>query len=311
MLRSNTRWQSSTKPYNLRWVPLTMKLPCLIDLSLILILAASSKGQSWNVIVDRTITAVLGSNVTILCKFTVPTEHKAEHVIVYWKKPPRSSIQFFDYGDHNAFVFHPNDTLVLKKYRGRTQLIGNKDEGNCSLMILNITENEPNIYVRVITKGVPFSFIGKSVSISVPGSHVASVSRTQDIMTESSPTFEATTMGTTQAISAQIMYMAIFVPVAALLITIFVAGIVFWNCKKHKRTQSLTQQESGYYANFSRASTNQAKREASYEKQENNKLSEVKAIDEPIYINTEAPPGQMDHSMDHTENVYGNVDYSK
>ncbi|XP_074510095.1 uncharacterized protein LOC141779245 isoform X2 [Sebastes fasciatus] len=178
-------------------------------------------------------------------------------------------------------------------------------------MILNISENEPNIYVRVITKGVPYSFIRKSVSISVLGSVVASVSRTQNITTESLPTFEATTMGTTQAISAQTMYMAIFVPVAALLITIFVAGIVFWNCKKHKRTQSLTRQESGYYANFSRASTNQAKREASYEKQENNKLSEVKAIDEPIYINTEAPPGQMDHGMDHTENVYGNVDYSK
>ncbi|XP_078109369.1 uncharacterized protein LOC144519808 isoform X1 [Sander vitreus] len=285
-----------------------MKLPGLIDLSLIFILVSNSKGQNWNVSVNKIITETLGSNVTIPCSFTYPPKHHTEKVQVYWKKlGERNTFNTFD-KDRNAFVFHPNDTFVLEKYRGKTKLSGNKAKGDCTLKIFNVSEYEPNIYVRVIAKD-NYSFTADTVTIyvSAPGDKPIS------LKPEPLPTFEATTtdmavfsMGTTREAS---LYTAIFVPVAALLIIIVVAAIVF--CIKKRRSQSFTREESGYYANVSRASSNQAKREASCITQDNNKLSEPKAIDEPVYINIEAIPGQMAQSMDHTDNIYGNVDYEK
>ncbi|TNN68305.1 Sialic acid-binding Ig-like lectin 12 [Liparis tanakae] len=143
-----------------------MKLMGLVDLTLILILASNSKGQSWNISVTKPITATKGSNVTIKCTFTVPAAQSTPSVEVYWKKPERSKFKTFD-NDRNAFVFHPNDTLVLEKYRGKTKLIGNKINGDCSLKICGITDNVQNIYVRVIAKGDNYSFRANSVSISV------------------------------------------------------------------------------------------------------------------------------------------------
>ncbi|XP_044065397.1 sialic acid-binding Ig-like lectin 10 isoform X2 [Siniperca chuatsi] len=281
-----------------------MKLPGLIDLSLLLILTSTTKGQTWNVSVTRHINALLGSDVDIPCTFTYPPEHHTKDVQVYWKKPERSTFNIND-NDKNAFVFHTNETFVVEKYKGKTKLTGDKVKGNCSLKIQNIMENEPNIYVRVIAKGDNYSFKTDFVSISVSG--VTPVSLDQDIIVSSTST-PLTTAGTTKMGMTSI-YTATFVPVALLLIIIFVAGIVFYI--KHKRSQAFTREESGYYANFSTASSNQAKREAFCKKQDNKKLPELKAIDEPVYINIEAPPGQMDQSMDHTDNIYANEDYSK
>ncbi|XP_054478311.1 uncharacterized protein LOC129110154 [Anoplopoma fimbria] len=285
-----------------------MKLMDLIDLTLLLILASNAKGESWNISVERQITLTLGSNVSIQCMFTVPDERRTKSVEVYWKKNERSNFNTFD-NDHNAFVFHPNNTYVLEKYRGKTELIGNKSEGNCSLKIFNVMDNVQNIYVRVIAKGDNYSFKAHSVSIDVLGPGVSPGTRQPDIITIR-PTFKTTTMdptmNTTQG-ATPLRQMAIAGPVVAILIIIFVIGIVF--AIKHKRSESFTREGSGYYANFSRA--NKLKREAPCKEPENNKLSELKAIDEPVYINIEASPGQMDQSTDHTDSIYANVDYSK
>lgn len=125
-------------------------------------------GQTWDVNVTRQIRAELDSDVIVPCTFTYPPEFYTEDVQVYWKKPGRSNLNTDDI-DKNSFVFHTNDTFVLEKYRGKTKLIGNKDKGNCSLMIQGIKENEPNIYVRVIAKGDQYSFYLKFVSISLSG----------------------------------------------------------------------------------------------------------------------------------------------
>ncbi|XP_056300836.1 uncharacterized protein LOC130213334 [Pseudoliparis swirei] len=282
-----------------------MKLMGLIDLTLILILASNSKGQSWNISVTKSITATLGSNVTIECSFTVPSKQRTESVQVYWKKPERSNFNTFD-NDPNAFVFHPNDTLVLEKYRGKTKLIGNKSKGDCSLKICDITDNVPNIYVRVIAKGDNYSFKANSVSISVSGVPPVKLSDIHQI----TPTLQTSTIfatvGTNQETKPQ-RHLAIYGPVVAILIIIVVVGVVVGI--KHKRSKSVTREDSGYYANFSRE--NQLKREVTCKKQEHIKLSEEKDIDDPVYINLEAPPGQTGQTTDHTDNVYGNVDYSK
>lgn len=124
-------------------------------------------GQRWTINVTRHINATLGSNVTIPCTFTYPLEHHTKNVEVYWKKPGKK-LHIKD-KDPNPFVYHTNDTFVLEMYRGKTMLIGNKSNGNCSLKILNVMENEPEIYVRIAAKGQNYSFKAHSVSISVLG----------------------------------------------------------------------------------------------------------------------------------------------
>nr|XP_046255370.1 sialoadhesin-like isoform X1 [Scatophagus argus] len=279
-----------------------MKLPGLIDLSLLLILASNSKGKNWNISVERNINATLGSNVVIPCSFTYPPEHRTENVQVFWKKPEKSKIDTEDKNDQNAFIFHKNDTFVLEKYKGKTKLIGNKDKGNCSLMIKDIQENEPNIYLRVIAKGDRYSFKKEFVSISVLGA--TPVTLGTDINEISTPTSETTPNNTRQP---ETSYVAIIVSVAVVLAIIFIIGIVFFI--KHKRSKSFIRENSGYYANFSRPSSNQLNREVCGKKQDE-KLPEPKVIEDPIYMNTQAGPGQRDQSMDHTDNIYANVDYS-
>lgn len=283
-----------------------MKLPGLINLGLIFIMASTSKGEDWCVNVTRRINATLGENVTIPCTFTYPTKFHTKDVKVCWKMNVKSRIKIQD-KDNRAFIFHPNDSYVIEEYRGRTKLIGNKTAGYCSLQILNITKNVPKIYLRVFGNPQNWSFIKESVSIFVPSPGVTSSTSMPDIkdatISQSIPTSQTVTWQT------ESKYTAIFVPVTAILVILFVTGIVFY--RRHKRSQSFTREESGYYANFSQASSNQAEREASCNKQENKKLPEVKAIDEPIYINTEAPLGQMDQSMNDMDNVYANVDYTK
>ncbi|CAB1416818.1 unnamed protein product [Pleuronectes platessa] len=282
-------------------VPLAMKLPALIDLSLILILTSYSKGQKWDINLTQRINATKGSTVTILCIFTYPKEYHTNDVQVYWKRRERSSFKTGD-KDENQFVLHTNETFVVEKYRGNTELIGKKDEGHCSLKIRNVTYNEPSLYVRVIAKGQNYSFLRKPVSISVSG--VAPDFPSQG----TNPplfTFATTIMPMNQDYST--LYAAITVPLSVLLLFVIVVSAVCCH-KKCKKSQSFTREESVYYANFSRASEDPAQRVASCENQQNKALSEPKMIDEPIYANTEALTDQVEE--DHVQNVYGNVDYS-
>ena len=127
-------------------------------------------GDTWTInIPNRTIVATSGKDVTIQCNFSYPLEQHTENVQVYWKTSDlKSSFDTHD-NDKQAFIFHPNDTFVLEKYRKRTTLIGNKNEQNCSLRITNVTENVQNIYVRVIGKNDNYSFVKVQVSISLSG----------------------------------------------------------------------------------------------------------------------------------------------
>nr|XP_040022258.1 uncharacterized protein LOC120811137 isoform X2 [Gasterosteus aculeatus aculeatus] len=270
-----------------------MKLISLIDYTLILIVASNSEGESWNIDVSRHINATLGSNVTIQCHFTVPTKHYTESMQVFWKKDEKSKFNTFD-NDKNAFIFHPNETFVLEKYRGKTRLMGNKSAGNCSLKIFNIRDNVPNIYVRLIAKGDNYSFSQNSVSIAVTGT------------TQLTPITQGQPVGADPE-NDLLKHVSISVPVVAILTIIVVVGIVLGI--KHKRSASFIREDSRYYANFSRA--NQLQREASCQKPENSKVSEQKDIEEPVYANIEAHPDQMDQSADHLDNIYANVDHLK
>ncbi|XP_026227531.1 uncharacterized protein LOC113169939 isoform X2 [Anabas testudineus] len=122
-------------------------------------------------------------------------------------------------------------------------------------------------------------------------------------------TTEATNEPPSAATSTTV-HVATFVPVSALVIIIIVSGIICYI--KCKRSQTFTREESGYYANFSRASSNQAKSETLCKIHEDVKLPEPTVIDEPVYVNTEVTAAApMAQSLDHKESIYANVDYSK
>lgn len=114
-------------------------------------------GENWGINVTKHIYATLGSNVTIQCSFSFPSYLNTGKVRVYWKRTT------------DTFVYHANESRVLERYRGKTHLIGNKDQGNCSLMIQNIREEDRNIYLRISVNGTPFSFSKDPVSIFLSG----------------------------------------------------------------------------------------------------------------------------------------------
>lgn len=129
-------------------------------------------GEKWDINVTRYIRAKPGSDVIIPCSFTPNNTKDAK---VYWKKNQLSEVKTDD-NEKNAFVFHTNDNFVLEKYRGKTKLIGNKDKGNCTLVIQDIREDEPFIYVRVIAGGDKNSFLRNSVRITLSGENFSNIS---------------------------------------------------------------------------------------------------------------------------------------
>ncbi|XP_030013034.1 uncharacterized protein LOC115435007 [Sphaeramia orbicularis] len=267
----------------------------LIELSLILLLTFISKGHTWNISVTKHFNVTSGSDVNILCTFSYPPKYHSDNVQIFWKKFSKEKITINDV-DKRPFIFHPNETYIIEKYRHRTKLIGNVKEGNCSLKIQNITENEPKIYLRVAVAD-NYSFVEDYVSISVSG--VPPVIIDQDIPLVTAPPKPS------EQSNNIVMYIAIFVPLAAALIIIVATGTVCF--KKHR---SLSRRESSYYVNFKVSST-PAKRETSFKKQDNKELPEQKVIDDPVYINLEVNPGQMDQSVAHADNIYANVDYTQ
>lgn len=100
------------------------------------------------------------------CVFTYPPQFHTDDVQVYWKIVEKSQFVINDL-DKNAFVYHTNDTWVMERYRGKTSVIGNKDKGNCTLMIRDVDHNETSLYLRVVAKDKRYSFRNKSVSVTL------------------------------------------------------------------------------------------------------------------------------------------------
>lgn len=122
----------------------------------------------WKIKVERKITAQPGSTVTIQCNFSYPKEMTNNNVTVFWKMSSVDDKSNCSDGETNrkAFVFNPNNDCVLKKYRGKTKLIGDPNKGNCSLQITNITDIEQAIYVRIDVQKDKYSFIKEPVNVS-------------------------------------------------------------------------------------------------------------------------------------------------
>ncbi|XP_054903922.1 uncharacterized protein LOC129371375 [Poeciliopsis prolifica] len=262
--------------------------------------AKDTGDPKWKINVNQNITATKGSNIIIFCTFETPPEQKT-NITVYWKTNGRSSCSRND-NDKLAFAFHPSSSCIDPHFQGRTKLIGEASDGNCSLQIFNIRKTEPSIYVRVSGRSNYYSFKKHAVKFYVDEKNLSSLSHTDY------PSFEFTTsaMPDVHDDGNIKMYLAIFVPLPIILI-IAAAGIVAY--KTYKRSHMMKRQESGYYANFKRTSSTPHKSEPLCET--SNKMpTDAKVIDEPIYLNLQTSANEMDQRVETVENIYGNVDYT-
>ncbi|XP_061572570.1 uncharacterized protein LOC133428860 [Cololabis saira] len=284
-----------------------MQLQSVLYLCLIQILVSYSKGNDWRINVTRSFNVTKGSNLTIPCSFSYPSKYQTNDVQVYWKTRGRSECSKND-NDKNAFVFHPNETCVLPKYKGQTKVIGDKDGGNCSLQIRNITNNEPYIYLRIFVKNQNYSFTKNNVKISVQGAVIQTPDPTRSVVfTSETPT---TTPNIVAGDNGHLnIYLTIFIPVLALTLIVFITGIVFYI--KRKRSNTLNREESGFYVNFNKASSDPPTRGREESYKTGVLPSEQKTIDEPTYVNVQELTDGMGQHLDYIDDVYVNVDYSK
>ncbi|XP_078789098.1 uncharacterized protein LOC101172436 isoform X2 [Oryzias latipes] len=302
VVRANSFQKCSTKQQSLICACLNMLQRKVITFSLVVTLASCLQDSTWTLNVNRNITVEKGSDVNIRCQFSYPEKHHTQDVKVYWKTDGTSVCSKTD-NDKKAFVFHPNQTCVLPEFRGRTKLIGNETSGDCSLQILNITMGGV-IYVRIIAKGDQYSFKKQKVSISLRGTYIIQPTQESGFFTTTGKAVSAMPVSEASTLNTYITATTL----AALAVVMIITGVVI--CTKHKRSsRTLTREESSYYVNFRRALSKSHKRETVCKKSDL-KVFEKKDVDDPIYINVQAPADQLVQSFDHKENVYGNVDFS-
>lgn len=104
----------------------------------------SDASSQWNVWVPRDISAMTNSCVVIPCTFMYPSgirPYRGIHGIWYFGQPYP---QLFP-----PVVFKSRTDVVHESYKGRTKLLGDLHQRNCTLLINNIgTEHSGRYYFR-------------------------------------------------------------------------------------------------------------------------------------------------------------------
>ncbi|KAG7216815.1 hypothetical protein INR49_001469 [Caranx melampygus] len=115
-----------------------------LELLLTLLLIVNDASCQWNVWVPRDISAMTNSCVVIPCTFMYPSgvrPYRGIHGIWYFGQPYP---QLFP-----PVVFKSRTDVVHESYKGRTKLLGDLHQRNCTLLINNIgTEHSGRYYFR-------------------------------------------------------------------------------------------------------------------------------------------------------------------
>ncbi|CDR00732.1 unnamed protein product [Oncorhynchus mykiss] len=148
----------------------TMSPLIWIEMMLILSQASGTSGVDWKADYPKVVFTNKGDDVTIPCNFTYPPSPSKETIQAYWKRLGNTKLNIND-NDKNEFLYHPNNTFVIKSFQNRTNMTGNVTKGNCSLNIKRIEEGDmgPSYYLRIATGANNFSFINDLVYINVSG----------------------------------------------------------------------------------------------------------------------------------------------
>uniref|UniRef100_A0A8C7CR58 Ig-like domain-containing protein n=1 Tax=Oncorhynchus kisutch TaxID=8019 RepID=A0A8C7CR58_ONCKI len=86
--------------------------------------------SSWTADVPKSVSGLRGSCIVIPCSFNYPEPEK---------KPSKFTGIWFK-GTHDT-IYHPDSSNIIKDYRGRTELVGDLRQKNCSLRIDPLHDN--------------------------------------------------------------------------------------------------------------------------------------------------------------------------
>lgn len=89
--------------------------------------------RSWSITVPKTITAVEGSCVVVPCQ-----------------TQPHSRVIWYQYHSiHYPVVYDKHPHRIEHQFRGRTSVLGDSAQGNCTLTINNVKRADNNLQVYV------------------------------------------------------------------------------------------------------------------------------------------------------------------
>ncbi|MFT7800507.1 myelin-associated glycoprotein-like [Arapaima gigas] len=131
-------------------------LPCCIIRVVSMAILANAQ---WSVNMPHQITALTGSCVVIPCRFSCPADHRPRDAVWY---------QYVNRG-YPLVYSRNNPGNVIEKFRGKTELVGNVAEKNCSLKIEDVhaTQNWEKLYVWIDPDETSFKFYDATVTLEV------------------------------------------------------------------------------------------------------------------------------------------------
>uniref|UniRef100_A0A4W5RET9 Ig-like domain-containing protein n=1 Tax=Hucho hucho TaxID=62062 RepID=A0A4W5RET9_9TELE len=117
--------------------------------------------SSWTVQVPSSVSGLQGSCIVIPCSFNYPEPEK---------KPSKLTGIWFK--DTHDTIYHPVSSNIIKDYRGRTELVGDLWQKNCSLRIdpLHLSDKGPFTFRIEMEDHNKYSYRDDTVSIAVSSS---------------------------------------------------------------------------------------------------------------------------------------------
>ncbi|KAG7242183.1 hypothetical protein INR49_024229 [Caranx melampygus] len=130
----------------------------LLFLAWLFFKVGQSEASSWTNDVPSSVKGVIGSCVVIPCSFNYPDpKKKVTKFTGIWTEAT------------SHVIYHPVESKIMQQYRGRTELLGDVAQKNCSLKIDHLRQSDRGpFYFRIEIEGLDnFSFKERSVSVTV------------------------------------------------------------------------------------------------------------------------------------------------
>uniref|UniRef100_A0A4W5MC55 Ig-like domain-containing protein n=1 Tax=Hucho hucho TaxID=62062 RepID=A0A4W5MC55_9TELE len=128
--------------------------------------------SSWTVEVPSSVSGLQGSCIMIPCSFNYPEpDEKPSKLTGIWFK------------DTHDTIYHPDSSSIIKDYRGRTELVGDLRQKNCSLRIdpLHRSDKGPFTFRIEMEDHDKYSYIHDTVSIAVNSPDPPSLSVREEV----------------------------------------------------------------------------------------------------------------------------------
>uniref|UniRef100_A0A6Q2ZAD6 Ig-like domain-containing protein n=1 Tax=Esox lucius TaxID=8010 RepID=A0A6Q2ZAD6_ESOLU len=128
--------------------------------------------SSWTAKVPSSVSGLQGSCIIIPCSFNYPEpKPKPSRFTGVWLK------------DSHEVVYHPDSSRIFKGYRGRTTLVGDLWQKNCSLRItpLHLSDKGPFFFRIEMEDLNKYSYIHAKVSIAVSSPDSPSLSVKEEV----------------------------------------------------------------------------------------------------------------------------------